>query len=189
MRPGAGSWYSGFVERDRALGASGERDGGSEEPVVRADQHAFALCHLDGDGDSVGRDAGVDHRHDDAARDIRDAPRERQAAGPHVERRDVVREVDRDDVRCDVSDHRLENTDELVGQPVVGEKRHRVVATTHATATLMTRASETRNGPMVTPRHHRPDSQGREPAEAGLPPAVSQLACNDWPSSGRDRSR
>ena len=48
--PGAGSWYSGLVERDRALGAARQRDSGREQPVVRPDQHALALRHLDGDG-------------------------------------------------------------------------------------------------------------------------------------------
>src|SRR5262249_30997594 len=49
------------------------------------------------------------------------------------------------------------------------------VAATHATATLMTRPVQTRNGPMVTPRHHRPDPQGWEPAEPDSPRPLASL--------------
>ena len=50
---------------------------------------------------------------------------QREPAGAHVERRDVVGEVDDADVRRDVADHRLHDADELVGEPVVGEEARR----------------------------------------------------------------
>jgi hypothetical protein len=46
-----------------------------------------------------------------------------------------VREVDDADVRCDVTDHRLDHPDELVGGAVVGQERHGVESAHPADAT------------------------------------------------------
>ena len=59
------------------------------------------------------------------------ARRERERAGPHVERRNVVGDVDDAQLRRDVEHHRVADADELVGAPVVGEERDELGARRH----------------------------------------------------------
>ncbi len=54
----------------------------------------------------------------------------------HVVGRDAVGEVDDGDLGGDRADHRVDDADELVDEPVVGEEGDRVVAKGHARRTL-----------------------------------------------------
>ena len=73
------------LERDDPLGAAEHRDGGREQPVVGADEHA--VLHLDGDAPPLGSDAGIDDREHEPLGQVLHRPDERERTGAHVERR------------------------------------------------------------------------------------------------------
>ncbi len=106
-----------------------------QQPVVGPDEHALAVGDLDRDRLAAAADTRVDHGEDHPTREVRNATGQRQAAGAHVERCDLVRQVDRVRMRCDVVDDRLDHTDELVDQAVVGQQRDGVVAAAHGRST------------------------------------------------------
>ena len=112
-------------------GAARHRHRRRQQTVVGPDEHALAVGDLDRDRLATAADARVDDGEDDTARDVGDAAGQRQAAGAHVERGDVVGQVDRLGVRSDVADDRLDDADELVDQAVVGQQRDGVVAAAH----------------------------------------------------------
>ena len=133
-RPGRGRQVVGLVgQGDRPAGASDHAHRAGQQAVVRADEDRLpVLPHLDGHGPAQGADARVDHGQDDAGDQVLDAAGEGQRAGPHVAGGHLVRDVDDGGVGRDRPDDRLDDTDELVSQPVVRQERDRVVATTGA---------------------------------------------------------
>ena len=197
VAPGAPSWYSALVSSTArsappaiaTAGASSPLSGPMITPAPSATSIATARAS--------GADARIDDRQHDAARHVRDAPRQRERTGADVERRDLVGEVDDGDVRCEVTDDRLDHADELVGGAVVGEERDGVEAVTghvgdaicplsvrsRVTAASQCRvngskpnvpgssrstrpqgtvaAARERQGPVPTPRWHRPFGAAR----------------------------
>ena len=106
------------------------RDRRREQPVVGPDEHG--VLDLDRDATPVGADPGIDDREHDTLGQVLDRPHERQRARPHVERRDVVGDVDDPQLGSDVEHHRVAHAHELVGPPVVGEERDERRASRHA---------------------------------------------------------
>ena len=133
-RPRRGQLVLRVLERDDPLGAAQHRDGGREEPVVGTDEHA--VLHLDGDAPSLGSDPGIDDREHEPFGEVLHRSRERERTGAHVERCNVVRDVEHAQLRCEVGHHRVADTDELVTAPVVGEKRDEVGTRSHRLLTL-----------------------------------------------------
>ena len=119
----------GVRQLDRAFGTAGHRHRRCQETVVGSDHHAGTAGDLDRDRTAVGADARIDDREHDTRWHVADAPRERECSGANVVRRDLMGEVDDFDVWRDVADHGLHDADELVAIAVVGQERHRVVAT------------------------------------------------------------
>jgi hypothetical protein len=119
--PGAGVG-TGILERHDPAGTTEHRDGRRQQPVVGPDEQP--ALHLDRDATPIGADPRVDDRQHHAVGEVLDRAHERERAGPHVERRDVVGHVDDAQVRDHVEHHRMADTDELVGPAVVGQERH-----------------------------------------------------------------
>ena len=158
VAPCEGRWYSSLVSTTARSRAAGHRDRWGEQSVVGTDEHAFAVGDFDGDRLACAADPRIDDAEHDAAREVRDASGQRQAAGAHVERCDLVGEVDDAGVRSDVVDDCFDDADELVDEAVVGQERDGVVAAAHGDklATGAGPARENRQGPVPTPRWHQP---------------------------------
>ena len=69
---------------------------------------------------------GIDHAEDDAGGQVGDRPGQCQAAGAHVERGDLVGQVDDRDVRRELVDDRLDHPDELVDR--AASERNEIVS-------------------------------------------------------------
>ena len=106
------------------FGTTGEGDCHRQHPVVRADEDSPPAGDGDRDRTATRADSRVDDGEHDTLRDVRDAAGEGERAGPHVERRNLVGEIEHRYVRGDVGDDTLNDTDELVTDSVVGKKRH-----------------------------------------------------------------
>ena len=89
---------------------------GGEDPVVGPDEHRGAARHLDRDRLAVGAHAGIDDGEDHPGTGVLHRPGEGQATGAHVERRDLVGEVDDVDPGRELADDRLHDADELVAR-------------------------------------------------------------------------
>ena len=121
-----------MVNTHGASGAAGHRDGRSQQAVVGADEHAFAVGDFDRDRLAAAADArdrpppsttplGMYETHRASAR----LPA-RTSNGAMLWVRSIVLGV-----RSDVADDRLDDADELVDEAVVGQQRDGVVAAAH----------------------------------------------------------
>ena len=90
--PGDGELVLGVLERDDPAGSAEHRDRRREQPVVGTDEEpAF---DLDRDAPPLGADARIDDCEHHAVGQVLHRPHERERPGAHVERGDVVGDVD-----------------------------------------------------------------------------------------------
>ena len=99
---------------DGPFGAAGDGDGRRQQAVVRPDEDPGAAGDLDGDGPAGGPHTRIDDGDHHALGDVGDGAGQRQRTAADVERPDAVGEVDRRGVRREVTEHRLDDADELV---------------------------------------------------------------------------
>ena len=113
------------IEHDGTTGATHECDTRCEQPVVGTEEDAGTIGHLDADQATITPGTGIDARDHHAFGEIRNGARQRQRRGAHVERRDVVRQIDDRDVRSLLADDGLHHADVFGTEPEVRQERHR----------------------------------------------------------------
>ena len=92
-----------------------------EEPVVGPDE--IPVLDLDRDTAPLAADTGIDDRQHDPLRQVLHGAHERERAGAHVERRDVMGDVDDPRRGRDVEDHGVADAHELVRPSVIRQER------------------------------------------------------------------
>src|SRR5690606_21395206 len=142
-------------------------------PVVGADQHRGAVRDLDRHPAPVGADARVHHGEDHPGAQVLHRPGQGQPAGAHVEGRDVVGDVDDGDLGAELPDHRVDDADELVRAPVVGEERDRVVSERHGAPTV---PPDARPGGAGVGNRQPPSSRERAAAAATASMSAARTA-------------
>ena len=110
---------------DRLRDAAEALGRGHEEAVVGAHEQPVLLLGAQRDRPALRAHLGIDHRQVHARGRVRQGALEHPRSRLHVLPRDAVAEVDHPRVRRRRGDDAVDDADELVGQPVVGEERDR----------------------------------------------------------------